>query len=46
VNILIINNFLFYKLVSKLVIIITNNLLSLKLVVNERFFYSINRIYS
>ena len=34
---LVINNFLFCKLVSKLVTIITNNFLSLKLIVNGNF---------
>jgi len=38
--ILVIINFLFYNLVSQLVTIVTNNFLSLKLIVNERFSYS------
>jgi len=35
--------FLLYKLVSKLVIIITNNFWSLKLVTNEAFSCSVNK---
>jgi len=37
VTILVTNNFLFCKLVSKLVTIVTNNFWSLKLVTNETF---------
>jgi len=36
-TILVTNNFLFHKLVSKLVALVTNNIWSLKLVVNEIF---------
>jgi len=41
-TILVRNNFLFCKLVSKLVIIVINNFLSLKLVANDTFSYSVN----
>jgi len=40
VNILVINNFLFCKLVFKLVPTVINNFLLLKLFVNETFSYS------
>jgi len=47
-TILIPNNFLFYKLIFKLVTIVTNNFWSPKLIVNESFFlvqtYQINFI--
>jgi len=38
---LVTNNFLFYKLISKLVTIVTNNFWSLKLVTNEIFSCSV-----
>jgi len=38
---LVINNFLFCILIFKLVIIMTNNFWSLKLVVNETFSYNV-----
>jgi len=44
VIILIINNFLFYKFVSKLVIIVTNNFWTLKLVANEIFSYNVKTL--
>jgi len=37
VTILVTNNFLFYKLVYKVVTIVTSNFWSLKLVINEAF---------
>jgi len=40
VIILLSNNFLFFKLVSKLVTIVTNNIWSLKLITNKAFSYS------
>jgi len=40
VTILITNTCLFFKLISKLVTIVTNNFLSLKLVTNEAYSYS------
>jgi len=45
VTILVTNNFLFFKLVSKLVTIVTKSLWSLKLVVNEIIFCSNNFAY-
>ena len=41
ITVLIINNLLFCKLVSKLVTTVTNNLLSLQLIVNETFSSSV-----
>ena len=38
--ILVINNFSFYKFISKLIIIIINNFLSLKLFINKIFFWN------
>jgi len=40
-TILVINNFLIFKLVSKLVTIVTNNFWSLELVTNETFSCSV-----
>jgi len=42
VTILVTNNFLFCKLISKLVTIVTNNFLSLKFVINEGFSCSVD----
>jgi len=40
VTILVTNNSLFYKLLYKLITIVTYNSLSLKLIVNGRFYYN------
>jgi len=41
VIILVSNNFLFFKLISKLVTLVTNNFWSLKLIINQTFSYNI-----
>jgi len=45
-TILIINNFLFYKLVFKSIIIMINNFLLLKLIVNKLLFNNVFPIFS
>ena len=44
-TILVTNQFLFCKLVSKLVNIVTNNIWSLKLMFNETFSCSVKKLY-
>jgi len=43
-TILTINNFLFCKLIFKFIIIMTNKFLSLKLIINKIFFYSVKSV--